>query len=514
MPKSSLPPHWNGLQITAKQTLSRRDQLVSHFRDAIRRGLAPMGTRLPSSRQLAIDLGVSRQTVVAAYERLALEELVETRRGDGTYIAIEIGPIHLARSNPTLAPSRLSARAQRMLDLPITPHLRDKRGLLSPGVPALEEFPWAQWRKAGEPMAGRARSDRLDRVDPLGSILLRKAIAEYLAFSRGVLCEPEQVVVTAGSHSAIDLLCRVIFDAGDDVWIEDPGYVAGRGTLIANGANVHPVPVDQSGLRVSDGLSLSPSARAAFITPSHQFPLGVEMSQARRLQLLKWADDQRSWIVENDYGNDFRYEGRSIPTLHRLGRTSGDRVIFIGTFSNALAPGLRLGFIVAPTLLIEPIKRVRIFSDRQPPEPLQSQLAEFIVRGFLTEHLRKMKSTYQDRRDAVYETLCRRRSCNLDPGELPASGMHLIAGLPRCSDAVVSRKATERDIYVPPLSAFFNEPGNAPQGLVIGFAGTPADRAKRASEALCDLIERTANGAPSRHNWSSTAKEIGSNADV
>lgn len=514
MPKSHLPPHWNGLQISADRPQTRRDQLVSHFRDAIRRGLAPMGTRLPSSRQLAIELGVCRQTVVSAYERLAMEELVETRIGDGTYVAIEIGPIHLARSNPLPKPSRLSERARRMLELPITPHLRDKRGLLSPGVPALEEFPWALWRKAGEPTAGSDRSDRLDRVEPLGSPVLRKAIAEYLAFSRGLLCEPEEVVVTAGSHNAIDLISRVIFDVDDDVWVEDPGYVAGRGTLIANGANVLPVPVDQDGLSVSDGLEMSPMARAAFITPSHQFPLGVEMSKARRLALLGWAEDQRAWIVENDYGNDFRYEGKPLPTLHRLSRRNGDRVIFVGTFSNALAPGLRLGFIVSPADLIEPIRRARIFSDRQPPEPLQSQLAEFIVRGFLTEHLRKMKSTYQDRRDAIYETLCRHRSCNLDPGELPASGMHLIAKLTRCSDAVVSRKATELDIHVPPLSAFFNEPGNAPQGLVIGFAGTPANRANRASKALCNLIERTANGAPGRQNWSNTTKEIGSNVDV
>ena len=258
--------------------------------------------------------------------------------------------------------------------------------------------------------------------------------------------------MTAGAHNAIDLIARVVFDPGDEVWFEDPGYVAARATLVMNGAKVRPVPVDEEGLRVEDGLQLSPQARAAFVTPSHQYPLGVEMTKARRIQLLDWAEADQAWIVENDFGSDFRYAGSPAPTLYRIGRENGDRVIYVGTFSNVLAPGLRLGFLVAPNELIEPIRRVRIFSDRQPPEPLQSQLAEFIAQGFLADHLRRMNSIYQDRRDAVFEALQDRNSCSLDTGHKPYMGMHLVARLPRHDDALVSRKALEVGINVPALS--------------------------------------------------------------
>jgi GntR family transcriptional regulator/MocR family aminotransferase len=328
-------------------------------------------------------------------------------------------------------------------------------------------------------------------VESLGATHLRTAIAEYLAFSRGVLCDPEQIVVTAGAHNAIDLIARVVFDPGDEVWCEDPGYVAARATLVMNGAKVRPIPVDQEGLRVEDGLRLSPQARAAFVTPSHQYPLGVEMTKARRIQLLDWAEAHDAWIVENDFGSDFRYAGSPAPTLYRIGRENGDRVIYVGTFSNVLAPGLRLGFLVAPNELIEPIRRVRIFSDRQPPEPLQSQLAEFIAQGFLADHLRRMNSIYQDRRDAVFEALQDRSSCSLDPGHKPNTGMHLVARLPRHDDALVSRKALAIGINVPALSGFFADPANGLRGLVIGFAGTPAMRAKRAATALRSVIDRT-----------------------
>ena len=497
MSKSSLPPHWNGLQISASRPDTLRDQIVLHFRDSILQGFLRKGARLPSTRQLSAELRVSRQTVVSAYERLMTEELIESRRGDGAYVSIDFsilreGKRRIAAQNSL--PSPLSARAQQLLDLPITTHPSDKRGLLTPGIPSLDEFPWSTWRKAGAQSFWGGDSDRLDRTAPLGAEALREAIASHIAFSRGVVCEPDQILVTAGAHNAIDLISRVIFDPGDIVWLEDPSYVAGRGTLIANGARLHHVPVDRHGLIVSEGRALALAARAAFVTPSHQYPLGVTMSRSRRIELLEWAEEQRSWIVENDYDSDFRYEGKPPPSLYRLARNYGDRVVYVGTFSNALAPGLRLGFLVAPPALIDALKRARIFSARQPPEPLQTQLAEFISRGDLAAHLRKMGALYKKRRDAVFNEFDSRRSSGLAPGSKPpASGLHFVVRLADGDDRSLCLKALEKGINVPPLSAFFSDPGTGDRGLVIGFAATPIAPARRAVSALCGLAGKHFN---------------------
>ena len=470
---------------------SRQEQIASYLRDQIVAGRLANGSRLPSTRGLARDLGVSRQTISLAYERLLIEGLLRSAKGKGTFVTLEPGLIQARSSRPkkqSCAQSTVAKRGLRLLDIPITPMPKMDQGLLTPGVPALDLFPWGTWNQAGYRVAWQRAPNRLDRVSPCGSPQLRKAISNYIALSRGVVCEPEQVIVTAGSQNAIDLVSRVTFDPGETVWVEDPCYVAGRGTLLVNGANVQPVRVDAEGLVVSQGRRLAPAARAAIVTPSYQYPLGITMSLRRRHSLLEWAVQQRAWIVENDYDSDFRYDGRSPPTLHAMSAAYGDVVIYLGTFSNSLAPGLRLGFLVAPSRLVEPITRARIFSDRQPPEPLQTQLAAFIETGHLAAHLHKMRDVYRQRRDAVFGVLKENSAGQLDPGEKPpASGLHITASLPNGEDKHLSEKAKANGIRVPPLSQFYLDRRNTRQGLIIGFAGTPAEAAKRAAQTLCRL---------------------------
>jgi GntR family transcriptional regulator/MocR family aminotransferase len=457
-------------------------QLGELLRTAILAGQLGAGFRLPSTRGLAAELGVSRNTVLLAYDQLVAEGYVEGRTGSGTRVtavlpetllqAPAFGSMGKAARRPTPTPIGPSQRGAVVAAAPSMPGaagigagewLRPFR----PGVPALDVFPTALWARLVARHARRSLPNLLVYQDPAGHRPLREAIAAYLGVSRGVHCTADQVIVVAGGQGGLDLAARVLLDPGDAAWVEDPGYLGARGALLAAGARLVPVPVDNQGLDVTDGEARGPEARLAYVTPSRQLPLGMAMSLRRRLALLAWAARTGAWIVEDDYDGEFRYAGRPLPALQGL-RPDG-RVIYVGTFSKVLFPALRLGYVVVPPELVAAFIAARRFVDGHPPALEQAALADFLAEGHFPRHLRRMRTLYAARAEALVAAASRELTGLLDV-RAPGAGMHLVGWLPAgVDDRVAAREAAACGIATLPVSSFAIEP-LARGGLLLGFA--------------------------------------------
>jgi GntR family transcriptional regulator/MocR family aminotransferase len=296
---------------------------------------------------------------------------------------------------------------------------------------------------------------------------LREEIAAYLGAARAVECGWEQVIVVSGSQQALDLAARVLLDPGDAAWVEDPGYAGARGALIAAGARIVPVPVDEEGLRVSDGVRRAADARLAYVSPSHQYPLGATMSVSRRLELLAWASRTGAWVLEDDYDSEYRYTGRPLEALQGL--DAEGRVIYLGTFSKVLSPALRLGYLVVPPDLVDPFSAARELTDRHSPLVEQAVLARFIAEGHFARHIRRMRTLYAERQDILVEAAAGdlRGLLDVRPAE---AGMHLVGWLPdRTDDREAMRRAAARGVEAIALSMYGIEPP-ARGGLLLGYA--------------------------------------------
>ncbi|MBW8771629.1 MAG: PLP-dependent aminotransferase family protein [Gemmatimonadetes bacterium] len=348
-------------------------QVYEGLRDAILSGRLARGARLPSTRALAADLGVARNTVLLAFEQLRSEGYLYGRRGGGSRAREVVPDALLTVARPARASAAKGARTRaiaptlsmrgRML-VEVGATLIRPPGPHTPfelGVPAIDAFPMRRWAQ----LAGRRwrRGDvDLGELDPAGEPALRAAIASYVGAARGVRCTPDQVLVVNGAQQALHLVSQVLLDPGDDVWIEEPGYVGARVAFLAAGARLVPVRVDDEGLDVAEGMRMAPRARLAYVTPSHQFPLGVVMSASRRLQLLGWAGASGAWILEDDYDAEFRYRGRPLPALQGLEAEQPGRrahVLYAGTFSKTLVSGLRLGYMIVPDGLVDAFRAAR-----------------------------------------------------------------------------------------------------------------------------------------------------------
>jgi GntR family transcriptional regulator/MocR family aminotransferase len=323
--------------------------------------------------------------------------------------------------------------------------------------------------------------------DPMGLLALREAIANYLRTSRGVRCEAGQIMIVSGSQQALDITCRVLLDPGSPVWVEEPGYWLARHVLKAAGCRVVPVPVDSEGLNVAAGIKLYRNARAAFIAPSHQYPLGVTMSATRRLELLQWADTADSWIVEDDYDSEYRYDIMPITSLQGL--DSNGRVIYVGTFSKVLFPSLRLGYIVVPGDLVERFAAMRQLMDLCPSHGNQAVLADFIREGHFSRHIRKMRKLYAERRRVLVEEVERELAdrCRIVGAQ---AGMHLALLIDPClSDQEISAKAIQRKLLLSALSLSYAGP-EPQQGFILGFGNTQTSQIPAAVLTLRKLLER------------------------
>ena len=427
------------------------------------------GTRLPSTRELAEELNVSRSVVVQAYEQLLAEGCVSGKIGSGTYVAP--GVAELAVTWPGKIRKRQTRPSPPVpAGSPDVTEQSDDRPF-NLGRTLLDARTVEQWRQLTMRTLRALDRTLLGYSDPRGSQELREAICYYLRTARAVQCEPDQIIVTAGTQHAIDIIIRLFQRAGNnEVWIEDPGYPLTTQALLAAGMQVRPVPLDGEGLDVGIGLRRWPRASAAFITPSHQFPTGIVMSMARRLELLNWAREKSAWIIEDDYASEFRYGGHPLASLQGL--EGGDRVIYIGTLNKALFPGLRLGYAVIPYPLLDRAVMIRYLIDRQPPSLYQSVAAEFIQRGYLASHIRRVRQLYREQRDVLVSSL-RRHLHGIVMVHPPDQGMHLVVYLSDgASDLAFEKVARDNGIIVRALSRMYVATPPR-QGLMLGFSGYP-----------------------------------------
>jgi GntR family transcriptional regulator/MocR family aminotransferase len=448
-------------------------QVYDQVRDAIHAGALKPGGRLPSSRDLAARLGVARASVVAAYDQLLAEGYAEGRTGSGTYVSQDLSGVLDVKPPPSVPASPATPDLpDRALNLPTLPALATaaEPTLFSNGRTLMDARALDAWSASTRRALRHLGPQHFGYSEAAGDPRLRAAIADYLRAARGVVCAPEQVIVTAGAQHAVDLAARLLLKPGDKVWLEDPGYPQTWQALLAAQADGVAVPVDRAGLVVQAGVAAASDARAAFVTPSHQFPLGIAMSMGRRLELIAWARAAGAWIVEDDYASEFRYAGAPLASLQGL--DGGERVIYVGTFNKSLFPGIRLGYLVAPRALAEPLAALRRLADRQPPTLTQAIAVDFLESGQFAAHIRRRRLAYKAQRDALAKAMTGRLGHVLDV-DLPDQGMHLIAYFrDGRSDRDVEANAIRNGILVRAISPLYR--GAAPrQGLLLGFTGFP-----------------------------------------
>jgi GntR family transcriptional regulator / MocR family aminotransferase len=460
-----------------------RDMIVGHNLEA--------GQQIPSSRALAAELRISRIPVLTAYAQLLAEGYFETRAGAGTFVCSSL-PEQIASSERNSSRSTVVCRgtrpiARRAMLLPryVRHPWLPGLGAFSVSQPAFDQFPFKTWSSIVMRHSRNPHAGELHYGGPLGSEHLREAICTYLRTSRAVRCDPHQVMIVTGSQQALEITTRVLLDAGSPAWVEEPGYWLTRHVLTASGCKVFPIPVDNEGLDVAAGIKKCPRARAAFVAPSHQYPLGATMSASRRLQLLDWAQGTGSWVIEDDYDSEFRYGSMPIASLQGLDHHS--HVVYIGTFSKTLFPSLRLGYVVIPADLVDRFVAVRHAMDIAPPYFFQAVLTDFMNEGHYARHIRRMRLLYSQRRTALVVGLAKEFGSALDILGAEA-GMHLVVTLPKgLHDQGVAERAAREKLWVWPLSpAYIGETKR--QGLVLGFGSTATEDMPKAVGHLKSVL--------------------------
>jgi GntR family transcriptional regulator / MocR family aminotransferase len=468
----------------ASARLPQQQRLYHCLRTAILKGDIGEGTRLLPTRELAADLGIARNSVLYAYERLAEEGFVHAKR-QGTVVA-SVG----LRQSPAVTSCERPMLSRRVADIVRPVAGMDDPLPFLPGTPALDDFPLAQWRRCIERAWRDAGSAHLGYMRYDDNFRLRQAIAEYLRVSRGVRCDADQVVVTDGTQSALDLCARTLAEADDIAWIENPGYGGARNAFLAADLRLVPIPVDADGLAPGPQHWLDTPPKLIYITPSHQYPLGAVMSLERRLALIAEARSVGALIIEDDYDSEFRHHGAPLSAVQGLADDAP--VIYLGTFSKVMFPALRMGFMVLPRTFAPAFRRTAGALMLRGRMVDQLALAEFIEAGHFTRHLRRMRRLYAERRMALEDALQWHAGglLTLSGG---AGGMHLSARLDvPVADSEVSRVARAHGLVLRALSRFCL-PGTEAgyNGLVLGYGGVPARKMDQLAQQLCATI-RTA----------------------
>ncbi|EJM95601.1 PLP-dependent aminotransferase family protein [Herbaspirillum sp. YR522] len=464
-------------------------QLTQALRVAIRRGDLRPGEALPSTRMLAQALRLARGTVVEAYDQLVAEGFLEARPGAGTRVAPlpDVPPVTppVASPAPRLPPAA-AALARIAADFRPLPHIP-----FAISVPLGPTAPDDAWRRLGNRLRARGAAAAAGYGDPQGALELRQAIAEHVRKSRSCRCDAAQVIVTGGTQQGLYLACQVLLGKGQSAWVENPAY-GGITSILeqsGHGAVAVRVPVDDEGMVVGAGEQLAPYASAAFVTPSHQYPLGMPLSMTRREALLAWARKAGAWIVEDDYDSELRYSGHPFPAMQGL---DPERVVYLGTFSKVLYPSLRLGYLIAPPALVAAFCGARVLMDRSPPGADQHVLAAYIGQGHLERHIRRVRSVYAEQRAQLIALLGQWLPAHLGRLQPSDQGMHLLLWLhPALDDRAVAQRAAAAGVAVRPVSPMFAA-GTARPGLVLGFGGFSAHRLQQAARQLAAVIADSA----------------------
>lgn len=473
------------------------DQLLRALRAEIRQ--SGQGARMPPTRTLAKDLGISRNTVIAAYAELANEGLIASHFGGGSFVS---GLERAARSEApafeedgavvtairSSAP-RLSDFARRLHSLDASPILErpELQHDFRYGLPVVADFPFAAWSRIVGRRATIGSVSVLGYGDAAGYMPLRVEIAEYLRRARGIACSPEQVVIVSGSQQALDLAARILINAGDHVALEEPTYEGARQVFAAAGARVVSVPVDRDGLQVARLPAKSPHCRAIYVTPSHQFPTGAVLSAPRRAELLDWARAHGSYIIEDDYDGELRYDIRPIEAIK--GADVDDRVIYVGTLSKVLFPSMRLGYLVSPRALLDSFVTAKHVCDRLTPMLLQMSLADFMSQGHFSRHLLRAKRLCAQRRAALLQATEQHLGGRVTI-EGSNAGIHVMMWVndrPASDVPQMIRAAADRGVGIYPISPYFVEPPER-AGFLLGYASMEESMISEGIERLAKVI--------------------------
>ena len=482
------------LRLDAAVALPKFRQVQDQLRMAILRGHLRAGTRLPASRILADELGLSRHTVVRVLENLKAEGYLEARQGDGTYVSAALPrPASKPRrttmldETPDLPPPRLSQIGELSRQVVADIGQSEQKPFL-PNRPAIDRFPFAIWRKCWNSVTRSGKAAAMGYGDLSGELVLRQRIAEYLALHRRDPCDPEQIVITVGGHAAFTLAAMALVNPGDGIWFEDPGPVTTSNLFRTLGFRLCLVDVDADGMDVPGAMARHPDARLAFVMPSRHHPLGITLSLPRRLALLEWARTNDAWILEDDYDSEFRYDGAPLPSMRSI--DSHGRVIYAGSFSKALYPGIRVGYLVLPPQLVGVFRTLSGLINRSVPVEAQLALAEFIGGGHFASHLRRMRGLYAERREAFMDAgrAALKGLARIDCSE---SGLNALAWLEDGrTDKAVHRSVLDAGLQSYPLSDYTIATPR-PGALILGYAGVPADRMKPYLVRLAEAIART-----------------------
>ncbi|WP_418910141.1 PLP-dependent aminotransferase family protein [Achromobacter mucicolens] len=475
----------------ASEPMNKR--LYRGIREAILDGSIAADSRLPATRDLAAELGIARNTVVHVYSQLLAEGYTRSRQGNGTFVNASVPDSYLAsgrrarQAHEAASRPSLSPRGAAIVDgVSASPY---QWGAFMPGVPDLTEFPHKKFGRIFSALWRNPAPDLLTYAYGGGLPALREALAQHLALTRSIDCDPQQIIITEGSHQAIDLATRILGEAGETAWVEDPGYWGARTILQANGLRTVHLPVDEEGMRLPDTVGTPP--RFIFVTPSHQYPLGPVMSLARRRQLLAVARQCGSWIIEDDYDSEFRFSGRPIASL--LGLESDAPVIYMGTFSKTLYPGLRVGYLVLPKPLTAAFQAAHAELYREGHLMTHAALATFISEGHYAAHIRRMRMLYGRRRAMLVNLIERRLGPDWLHRDASMAGLHLVLTLPPDMDDLrVVEVARSKGVLTRALSRYYvNDEGRRP-GLLLGYACVPEHDIARKFEVLLESLAEVA----------------------
>jgi GntR family transcriptional regulator/MocR family aminotransferase len=477
--------------------------LYDELRGAILDGRLQSGTKIPSSRSISRQHRVARGTVVSALEQLAAEGYINGRVGSGSFVR-DAAPDRLLEvkardlpANPDVSRATLSDRGRSLsahLFFP-TVWLKPTAPPLRVGQPALGAFPVDLWSRVAARRLRRMSASLISRSESFGYLPLREEIATHLGRFRGIKCTAEQIIVTSGTQQSLDLAARLLLDPGDSVWVEDPGYPGAVAIFRALGASIVPVPVDEQGLVCAVGSKRCKSAKLAYVTPAHQFPMGVTMSLSRRLELLKWAHEEDAWILEDDYDGEFRFAGRPLVALRSLD-TRGS-VIYANTFNKVLFPTLRLGYLVLPSRLVKSFASAKSIIDRYPPAIDQAILCDFITEGHMGQHIRRMRELYARRLDVLTKSVRLEMDGLMELAPMRA-GLQTIGWLKGGVDDIQAyEKALTRGVETVALSNLTIDRVMKP-ALILGFAATEERTIRRGVEELALVLRELNRSRPKR----------------